>query len=71
MGIGVCQVPIGRCDGLVRLLPDDFAFDLETWVACHEDLRGVARVRAAFDALVAGLQPYIGCPHPAKATARR
>lgn len=59
LGIGICQVPIGRRDGLVRLLPD-FRFDLETWVVCHEDLRGLARVRTVFDALVAGLKAYLG-----------
>jgi DNA-binding transcriptional LysR family regulator len=59
LGIGVCQVPIGARDGLVRLLPDAFGFDLETWVVCHEDLRGVARVRAVFDALVTGLRGYL------------
>lgn len=58
LGVGICQVPIGTRDGLVRLLPD-FQFDLETWVVCHEDLRGLARVRAVFDALVAGLQAYL------------
>jgi len=58
LGIGICQVPIGTRDGLVRLLPD-FRFELETWVVCHEDLRGLARVRAVFDALVSGLQAYL------------
>lgn len=58
LGIGICQVPIGVRDGLVRLLPD-YRFELETWVVCHEDLRGVARVRAVFDALVVGLQTYL------------
>jgi len=60
LGIGICQVPLAARDGLVRLLPDAFGFDLETWVVCHEDLRDVARVRAVFDALVAGLRGYIG-----------
>ncbi|MET0308142.1 MAG: LysR family transcriptional regulator [Sphingomonas sp.] len=60
LGIGFCQTGIGRRDGLVRLLPEALRYDLETWVVCHEDLRGVARVRAVFDALVAGLKAYIG-----------
>ena len=59
IGAGFCQVPIGTRDGLVRLLPDALAFDLETWVVCHEDLRNVARVRAVFDALVIGLRTYV------------
>jgi len=59
LGIGVCQAALGKRDGLVHLLPHDFAFDLETWVVCHEDLRNVARVRAVFDALVVGLSAYV------------
>lgn len=59
LGIGVCQIPIGVRDGLVRLLPV-FEMPLETWVVCHEDLRGVARVRTVFDALVTGLKAYLG-----------
>ena len=61
LGIGFCQVPLAARDpALVRLLADAFRFDLETWVVMHEDLRSVARVRAVFDALVAGLIDYIG-----------
>lgn len=61
LGIGVCQIPLAARDPrLVHLLSDAFRFDLETWVICHEDLRGVARVRAVFDALVAGLIGYLG-----------
>lgn len=59
LGIGVCQTGIAARDGLVSILPDALRFDLETWVVCHEDLRGVARVRAVFDALVTGLRGYV------------
>lgn len=52
-GIGICQLPIAAAEpDLVRVLPDEFAVDLETWVAMHEDLRGSARCRVVFDALV-------------------
>jgi len=58
-GIGMCQVPLARRDGaLVRLLPRQMAFALETWVTMHEDLRGSPRCRATFDALVAGMLAY-------------
>lgn len=61
LGIGVCQIPLAARDpALVHLLPGEFRYDLETWVICHEDLRGVARVRAVFDALVTGLLGYLG-----------
>lgn len=55
-GVGVCQVEIARHDPtLVRVTPDLFSFELPLWVVMHEDLRGVARYRAVFDALVEGL----------------
>jgi DNA-binding transcriptional LysR family regulator len=55
-GIGVCQVEIARRDpALVRVTPDLFSFELPLWVVMHEDLRGVARCRAVFDALADGL----------------
>lgn len=60
-GIGVCQVPLAaRAPALVRVLADAFAFPLDTWVTMHEDLRASPRCRVAFDALVAGLEAYIG-----------
>ncbi|WP_162746483.1 hypothetical protein [Rhizobium sp. AN80A] len=41
---------------LVRVLPDRFNFDLETWVVMHEGLRGSARCRIVFDVLVEELK---------------
>lgn len=59
-GIGMCQVPLARREPrLVRLLPRQFTFRLETWVTMHEDLRTSPRCRAAFDALALGLRRYI------------
>lgn len=59
-GIGVCQIPLAARDpSLVRLLPDLFEYPLETWVVTHEDLRGVARIRAVFDHLAEGLIDYL------------
>jgi DNA-binding transcriptional LysR family regulator len=59
-GIGVCQAGLARRDGLVRVLAQDFAPRLETWIAMHEDLRGTRRFRAAFDALAEGVAEYAG-----------
>jgi len=60
VGIGVCQIPLAARDpSLVRLLPDLFEYPLETWVVTHEDLRGVARIRAVFDHLAEGLTDYL------------
>ncbi|MGK5024482.1 LysR family transcriptional regulator [Janthinobacterium sp. RB2R34] len=58
-GIGGCQALLAAKDSaLRRVLPDAFALPLETWVTMHEDLRASLGCRAAFDALVEGLQDY-------------
>lgn len=60
-GIGVCQVGLARRgESLVHLMPRAFSLKLETWVTLHEDLRHSPRCRATFDALVDGLQQYVG-----------
>ncbi|MGJ7605039.1 LysR family transcriptional regulator [Variovorax sp. LT1R20] len=62
-GIGICQAGLARRDAaLVRLMPRTFSMKLETWITMHEDLRNSPRCRATFDALVDGLQRYIGAP---------
>lgn len=59
-GIGACQVALAQRDpALCRLLPEQVSFQLGTWVAMHEGLRGSARCRVVFDALVLGLRAYI------------
>ena len=60
-GVGVCQLGLARRDNaLVHVMPRAFSMKLETWVTMHEDLRNSPRCRVAFDALVDGLQQYIG-----------
>lgn len=60
IGIGICQIPLAARDpALVRVMPDAFDLDLETWVVMHEDMRGVARIRATFDHLAEGLIDYL------------
>lgn len=55
-GIGMCQVLIAKRDpSLVRVLPRQLELKLETWIAMHEDLRGSARCKVTFDALVKAL----------------
>ena len=58
-GIGFCQVPIGKRDGLVRVLARQVSLPLDTWIAMHEDLRHSPRCRVTFDALVDGLRDHI------------
>ncbi|MCX5571324.1 LysR family transcriptional regulator [Kaistia nematophila] len=67
LGIGGCQSPLAARDPeLVHLVPAEFAYPLECWVAMHEDLGTVRRMRLAFDHLVAGLGDYVaGRPSPA------
>jgi DNA-binding transcriptional LysR family regulator len=59
-GIGVCQLPLARREPVLeRVLAEQFAWPLETWVAMHEDLRQNAACRVVFDALVDGLVRYV------------
>ncbi|HVJ54209.1 MAG TPA: LysR family transcriptional regulator [Aliidongia sp.] len=59
LGIGICQIALGRRHpDLVHILPDGFRYGLETWVAMHEDLKRVERVRAVFGHLVRSLTEY-------------
>jgi DNA-binding transcriptional LysR family regulator len=65
IGIGICQVPLAARDpALVRVMPDAFDLDLDTWVVMHEDMRGVARIRATFDHLAEGLIDYLADRKP-------
>jgi DNA-binding transcriptional LysR family regulator len=59
-GIGGCQIGIARRDpDLVRVLADEFAIKLETWLVMHEDLRTSIPVRRTFDHLATGLADYL------------
>jgi LysR substrate binding domain len=59
-GIGVCQVGIGRREpDFVQVVPDGFGFELEVWVAMHEDLRATRRMRLMFAHVAAGLSVYV------------
>jgi DNA-binding transcriptional LysR family regulator len=59
-GIGMCQVQLARLPvPLERLMPDFFAFHLDTWLVMHEDLRHSKACKTVFDILAAGLQAYI------------
>lgn len=59
LGLGICQVGLALRDPMLeRVLADSFAYDLETFVVAHEDLKDVRRVRLVFDALVEGLTAY-------------
>ena len=60
-GIGICQDALARrnAPALVRWLPQQLQYWMETWVVMHEDLRSSPRCRHTFDALVVGLERYL------------
>jgi DNA-binding transcriptional LysR family regulator len=60
VGIGWCQAGLAARDGnLVRVLADECALPLPTWIAMHEDLRASPRCAVTFAALVQGLTDYV------------
>lgn len=60
VGVGVCQAPLARTlPELEPVLDAQLSFQLEMWLAMHEDLRSSRRIRATFDHLVAELRHYV------------
>jgi DNA-binding transcriptional LysR family regulator len=60
VGIGGCQHHIARrFDELVPVLAKAIRFELEVWIAMHEDMKSTARVRMLFDHLAAGLAAFV------------
>lgn len=60
VGVGGCQHNIaGRYPQLLGVLAKTVRFDLEVWLAMHEDMRSTARVRLLFDHLAAGLSDFV------------
>jgi DNA-binding transcriptional LysR family regulator len=53
------QHAIARRAGLVRVLANAFQFELEVWVAMHENLKASPRMRLMFDHLVEGLAEFV------------
>lgn len=61
LGIGGTQKAIAERDTmLVPILEGQIAFELEMWLAMHQDLRNVPRVRVMFDHLAQALAQYCG-----------
>jgi len=61
LGIGGCQTRIAmREPALIRVLPDAISFELEMWLAMHEDLKSTRRIRLLFEHLATGLAQYAG-----------
>jgi DNA-binding transcriptional LysR family regulator len=65
LGIGGCQLAIARREpALLPVLPAIVRFDLEIWLAMHEDLSASRRVRLLFDHLAASLLEYVARKTP-------
>jgi len=59
-GVGAAHLPIARRDPeLVPVLDGQFRYEMEVWVAMHEDLKASRRMRLMFDWLVEGLGEYV------------
>ena len=60
VGIGGCQYGLARrYPELVPVLAKAIRFELEVWVAMHEDMRSTPRVRRVFDHLVTELSVFL------------
>jgi DNA-binding transcriptional LysR family regulator len=60
VGIGGCQHNIARrFEELVPVLAKTIRFELEVWVAMHEDMKSTGRVRLLFDHLADGLSAFV------------
>ena len=59
LGIGAVQNTLARRWGLVPVMPNAFHFELEVWVAMHENLKGSRRMRLMFDHLAEGLTTFL------------
>jgi len=60
VGIGGCQHHIARrYPELLGVLAKAIRFELEVWLAMHEDMRSTGRVRLLFDHLAAALSDFV------------
>ena len=58
-GIGMCQLALGKRDGLVPVLKDTLDFELGVWVVMHKDLKRTRRTRLMFDHLARALARHV------------
>lgn len=58
-GLGFCQLPLGRREGLVPVLRDELRFDLGIWLVTPPAARASRRVRLLHEHLAAYLKAYV------------
>ncbi|KJK02770.1 LysR family transcriptional regulator [Pseudomonas sp. 21] len=51
LGFGLCPATVASPYSLIQVLPDDFGFEVDVWLAMHSDLRRIKRISRAFEAL--------------------
>ena len=74
VGFGMCQYPLARrYPDLVSVLPGTIEFELDVWIAMHEDLKTSRRMRLMFDHLAEEMSAYTKevRPEPAENTGRK
>ncbi|MCS5517350.1 hypothetical protein NWF32_28125 [Pseudomonas qingdaonensis] len=59
LGFGLCPTQIAKSHRLVHVLPHDFGFEVEVWIAMHNDLRKINRIAQAFEVLGEQLHQYL------------
>lgn len=59
LGFGLCPAPVAATHGLIQVLPGSFGFEVDVWIAMHNDLRKVGRIARTFEALGEALTRYL------------
>ncbi|WP_455928163.1 LysR family transcriptional regulator [Pseudomonas capeferrum] len=59
LGIGVCSGQVAQRHGLVRVLQGQVDFNVDVWIAMHQDMRKVQRIAVVFDALGGALADFL------------
>lgn len=59
LGFGLCPKSIANAHGLVEVIPDSFGFEVEVWIAMHNDLRRIKRIARTFEALGQALHDHL------------
>ncbi|WP_150768836.1 LysR family transcriptional regulator [Pseudomonas fluorescens] len=59
LGFGLCPATVAAAHGLIPILPEQFGFEVDVWIAMHNDLRKVRRIARTFDILGDALSEYL------------
>lgn len=60
LGFGLCPATVAATHGLIQVLPERFGFEVDVWIAMHNDLRKVGRIARTFESLGEALTRYLG-----------